>query len=318
MARIPKMSPGQRAGSSVVNPETQRPADRGRWSRREFLRGCLLASGTLLVAPVVSACREPDASDTLAMARAQGFIKIGFADEAPYGYVTESGGLTGQAPEVARAVMERLGVPEVDGVLTPFGSLISDLEDRRFDLIAAGMFITPDRCQQVLFSDPDYCVEQAFLVIEGNPYGVSRYESISDLSDVRLGVVTGTVEVDQARDSGVSANQVTRFDNPADLLVAVQERRIDVAALTTISLANLAQTADMGGVEVTESFAHGDELGCGAFGFRPADQAFRDEFNRVLRQMRDDGDLTGIVDPFGFADASDASEGVSAEELCTP
>lgn len=87
------------------------------------------------------------------------------------------------------------------------------------------------------------------------------------------------MEVTQAEESGVSVEQVARFDTPADLLDAIQAGRIDAAALTTISLGRLAQTADFTGVEVTEGFAYRDQLGCGAFAFRPQDTHFRGEFN---------------------------------------
>lgn len=285
-------------------------------TRREFIRRSALTSTVLLGVPLVTTCRNAGGDDTLALAQDRGFIRVGFADEVPYGFVSDSGQLTGEAPEVAREVMRRLGVPQLDGVPTGFGSLISDLNDRHFDLIAAGMFITPDRCEQVIFSDPDYCVRQAFLVAEGNPMGISRYEDIAANPDIALGVVTGGVEVTQAEEAGVPPGQVARFDNAAGLLDAVQAGRIDVAALTTISLGSLAQTADFAGVEVTEGFAYREQVGCGAFGFRREDTRFRDEFNRILNQMKDDGELTRFVEPFGFAEAARAAQGLTAEELC--
>src|SRR5690606_12923904 len=109
------------------------------------------------------------AQSTLEKAREQGYIRIGFANEAPYGYATPDGKLTGEAPEVAKAVLAKMGINEVDGVLTEFGSLIPGLKAGRFDIIAAGMFITPARCNEVAFSEPSYGIGQAFLVKEGNP-----------------------------------------------------------------------------------------------------------------------------------------------------
>lgn len=286
-------------------------------TRREFIRCSALAGGIFLGAPLLANCRSLSGEDTLGLAQQRGFIRVGFADEAPYGFVSDSGRLTGEAPEVARAVMTRLGVPQLDGVMTSFGSLITDLQDRRFDLIAAGMFITADRCEQVIFSDPDYCVRQAFLVVEGNPFGIARYEDIAADPDIELGVVTGTVEVTQAEESGVPLDQVNRFDLPLDMLRALQEGRLDAAALTTISLGNLAQSADFTGVEVTEGFAYQDQLGCGAFGFREEDIRFRNEFNRILNQLKDSGELTRLVEPFGFAEAAEAAAGLTSDELCS-
>jgi polar amino acid transport system substrate-binding protein len=39
-------------------------------------------------------------------------------------------------------------------VLTEWGSLIPGLNAGRFDIITAGMYITPKRCKNVAFTDP--------------------------------------------------------------------------------------------------------------------------------------------------------------------
>src|SRR3546814_15285441 len=119
----------------------------------------LAAAGlaTLTIAGAVAG--DALAQSTLEKAREAGFIRIGFANEAPYGFATPDGKLTGEAPEVAKAVLKKMGINEVDGVLTEFGSLIPGLKAGRFDIIAAGMFITPARCNEVAFSEPSYGIE---------------------------------------------------------------------------------------------------------------------------------------------------------------
>jgi len=50
------------------------------------------------------------AETTLEKVRQQGYIRVGFANEAPFGYATPAGKLTGEAPEVAKAVLTRMGI----------------------------------------------------------------------------------------------------------------------------------------------------------------------------------------------------------------
>src|SRR5438067_1127511 len=116
--------------------------------------------------------------------RRQGYIRVGFANEAPYGYATPDGKLTGESPEVVKAVLAKIGITQVDGVLTEFGSLIPGLLAARFDIIAAGMFITPKRCEQVQFSEPTYGIGQAFLAKKGDPKGITDYSSIAANTDL--------------------------------------------------------------------------------------------------------------------------------------
>jgi ABC-type amino acid transport substrate-binding protein len=139
---------------------------------RTTRRGLLLgAAGLGAAAAMLGRPRLAFAETTLERAKAQGYIRVGFANEAPFGYATPDGKLTGEAPEVAKAVLAKMGIPQVDGVLTEFGSLIPGLKAGRFDIIAAGMFITPKRCAEIAFSEPSYGIGQAMLVKKGDPQG---------------------------------------------------------------------------------------------------------------------------------------------------
>src|SRR5262245_56610641 len=126
----------------------------------------------------VSLSRLARAASSLERAKQDGFIRVGFANEAPFGFATPEGKLTGEAPEVVKAVLNAMGIPQVDGVLTEFGSLIPGLKAKRFDIIAAGMFITPKRCAESAFSEPSYGIGQAMLVKAGNPKQHADYGSI--------------------------------------------------------------------------------------------------------------------------------------------
>src|SRR4051794_38461420 len=126
------------------------------WSR--LAATALTAIGLTLTAAAASA------ETTLERVKRTGEIRIGFANEAPFGYQTPDGKLTGEAPEVGKAVLKQLGVTKVEGVLTEFGALIPGLRAGRFDMIAAGMYITPPRCKQVQFSEPSYSIGEAFAV----------------------------------------------------------------------------------------------------------------------------------------------------------
>src|SRR5215218_4507187 len=127
-------------------------------SRRRILKSAAAIVSTI---PLIGIISIAHAETTLERARAQGFIRVGFANEAPFGYATPDGKLTGEAPEVAKAVLAKMGIPQVDGVLTEFGSLIPGLKAGRFDIIAAGMFITPKRCAEINYSEPSYGIGEA-------------------------------------------------------------------------------------------------------------------------------------------------------------
>jgi polar amino acid transport system substrate-binding protein len=78
-------------------------------------------------------------------------------------------------PILRRTALSLLGVKEVDGVLTEWGSLIPGLRAGRFDAIVASMYITPTRCKQIIFANPTYGIGEALIVQKGNPDGISNY-----------------------------------------------------------------------------------------------------------------------------------------------
>jgi polar amino acid transport system substrate-binding protein len=266
---------------------------------RRALRGGFAALGAAAILSMSMASAYADS--TLETARKNGYIRVGFANEAPFGYATPEGQLTGEAPEVAKAILAKMGIPQVDGVLTEFGSLIPGLKAGRFDIIAAGMFINPRRCQEIAFSEPSYGIGQAFLVAEGNPKGLKDYGSIAADAGLKLAVMAGAVEGGYAKDSGVEQAQLVVLPDGPSMVAAVQAGRADAAALTALSIANLASKSD--GVEMTEPFAMvagQSVMGHGGFGFRKEDADLLAEFNKHLAEFLGTQEHLDLVTPHGF------------------
>jgi len=253
------------------------------------------------------------ADGLLAELQERGSITIGIANEVPFGFVGDDGEATGIAPDVARAVLAELGIDEVDAQVVEFGNLIGGLQAGQYDLIAAGMYITPERAEQISFSDPDYCVAESLAVAAGNPKGIVDYQSFVDDSSLTLAVATGTVEVDYAEDAGVPDNQLEIFADIDAMYAALEAGEVDAAAGTAATVDR--QVAARSGLESVEPFfptdAEGNEvLPCGGYGFRNGDTDFRDAFNDVLNQFREDGTTMEIItayDDFSEADVEKAN-----------
>jgi polar amino acid transport system substrate-binding protein len=270
-----------------------------------------LVAGAATLATSVAA----HAQNTLERAREQGYIRVGFANEAPFGYATPDGKLTGESPEVVKAVLAKMGIEQVDGVLTEFGSLIPGLQAGRFDIIAAGMFVNPKRCEQIQFSEPTYGIGQAMLVPEGNPKGIVDYSSIAADPSLKLAVMSGAVEAGYARDSGVKEEQILQLPDQASLVAAVKAGRADAASLTALSIADMAAKNE--GVESTKPFgmvAGKSVVGHGAIGFRKEDKELYEAFNEELKKFIGSEEHLALVTPIGFG--ADYLPTKTTEELC--
>lgn len=258
------------------------------------------------------------AQSTLDQARERGFIRVGFANEVPYAYANPDGTLTGQAVEVARAVFAELGIPEMDGVLTEFGSLIPGLQANRFDAITAGMYVTPTRCEQVAFGDPEYQIGEGIVVPEGNPMGITSYDDIAADPAIRVGTGAGWLEYDYMIAMGVQDAQIVTFPDAPSGMAGLQANRIDVFTGTSLTMREIAGRTN--GVAFVEAFEQpvidGETvISYGAAAFRIADADFRDAYNAVLAELKADGRLAELIEPFGFG-ATELPGAMTSAEFC--
>lgn len=288
-------------------------------------RLAFLLLGIAAVAAALSGCsgRSGPVDDGSALERIQesGKVRVGFANEAPYAYLdVASGELIGEAPAVLRHVMARLGVDEVEGVLTEFGSLIPGLRAGRFDVIAAGMYITPPRCEQVRFSNPTYGVGEAFAVRAGNPLGLHSYEDVAANPQARLGVVAGAVEQGYALALGVPRARVVVFPDAPSALAGLLADRVDAYGGTALTVEDLLRKADNAAIERATPFEEPvidgvTQRGYGAFAFRPGDGDLADAVDAVLAGYLGTPEHLAAVAPFGFTEAELPGD-MTAEERC--
>lgn len=253
----------------------------------------------------------------LAQLQESGTITVGIANEIPYGYEDEeTGEVTGEAPEVAKVVLAELGIDNMDARVVEFGALIGGLQAGNFDMIAAGMYINADRAEQILFTDPDYCILESMLVPEGNPEGLTNYNSVAG-TGLKLAVASGTVNVDYAVWAGLDDDQIVEFAGIEDQYDAIAAGRVDAVSGTILTVQQHADVMD--GYEALAPFPALDEdgneiLGCGGFGF--LDQELRDEFNRVLNEKQDSGEVQAIVEEqFGVPGIADDAANLTVADL---
>ncbi|WP_018657165.1 ectoine/hydroxyectoine ABC transporter substrate-binding protein EhuB [Actinomadura flavalba] len=292
-------------------------------SRRQFLRTAALLGAAVPLGAAACSTTDPEAErsggGSLAKARKDGKIRIGFANESPYGFTDSSGKLTGEAPELARVIFKELGVKEVEGVQVDFGGLVGGLKASRFDLVAAGMFITPERCAEVAFSDPEYVAKSAFMVPRGNPKGLTKATDPGE-KKAKVGVLTGAVEGGYAEKLGVSKGNISTFSDQASAYEGLKAGRIDAIWLTRISLADVMSKHEGEPFEVTDAFVPvidgKEQLGAGAFAFRKADTELLEAFNGKLTELKQGNRLLPILQPFGFTQADMPTGEDTAAKFC--
>lgn len=301
------------------------------WSRRDLLKRSGLATAAVIGGPMlIGACSKVEESGgggggggALDRIKGDGKVRVGFANEQPFGFRDRSGNLTGEAPEIARAIFKAMGVENLEPVLAKsFDSLIPGLAAQQYDIIAAGMFITPERCQQVAFSNPDYFGSNAFLVKKGNPAGLKTFAEVKS-SGIKLGVLAGAVEKTYAQKNGIAAGKISTFPDQNAAFQGILAGRVDAVALTSASLRwTLKQNFAGRPLEVTAPFipvVDGKEQpNFGGFGMRKGDTDLVNAFNAELKKLQDSNGVLPLVQKFGFTQTDvDKAKTQTANQLCS-
>lgn len=263
--------------------------------------------GGLLAVPVAGiALIEWRGDDSLRRVRAHGVLRIGFAVEPPYATVDAAGRVGGESPSVARVVAERLGLrPEF--VLMDFDDLIPALRAGRIDLIAAGMFVTPQRARQVRFTRPTLRVRPGWLALSGRSGLPTALAEVVARDDLRVAVLQGSVELADLRGLGLPDARMVTVPDATSGRAAVLSGAADLLALSWPSVAAMA--AASGGRLHALAARHPEaETSMVALALRSDDRGLGDAVDRVL--------AAHVGSPAHLADL--AAVGLGADDLPLP
>lgn len=282
------------------------------WTRRQFLKGgaafaLLTASGGLLAACAASGTAAPASAaateSTFARIKKTGIVRAGFTNEPPFS-VAAPDKTTGIDPDIMATFLKTQGVNQIDGVLMEFGSLIPALLADRIDVITAGLWMNPDRCSQIAFSDPTTQIGQALAVKKGNPLNLHSYKDVAT-AGAKFGANTGGLEFGWADIAGIKKENQVEFPDLQTSIAALQAGRVDCISNNTLAIADYLKKINDPNLEyaaLTEQPV--DEKGnstqaYSSFGFRKADGDFVDAFNAWITKAKGDGSLLALVSPYG-------------------
>lgn len=250
----------------------------------------------------------------------RGHVRIAVANEIPYGYMDLDGKAKGVGPDVAKHIMEQLGINEIKWVTTNFGSLIPGLQANRFDMVAAEMAILPQRCKQVLFSEPDSSYGEGLLVAKGNPDNIHTFEEFAK-SDKKIAIMAGADQLEMLQAMGVPGDRMVTLSNNADAISTVSTGRASAYAATSLTVSELASKSDKveAATEFKDPIVNGEPVrSWGGFTFAQDSTDFRDAVNAELAKFKKTEGWTKTMSHYGFS-VADAEESFTktTEQLCT-
>lgn len=245
-------------------------------------------------------------------------LRAGYALEASYAYRDASGDLRGEAVDTLRAGLQRAGLPEPVWVHVEFPRLLHELRSGRIDVIAAGMFITPERAAVAEFTRPTTSVRMGLLVPGGNPLGLHALGDLRRAAGARLAVLDGSVELDRAREAGLTEAQLLRLPDTGSALAALRSGQAAAFALSAPWLRWAMRewpVLELAAPFTTPQHSGKPDIGFPAFVFRTGDPR-RARLDQALAGYLGSADHLRAVADYGFeADDIAAAHGLDPTRL---
>lgn len=263
-------------------------------------RRTLAAAAVTALALGLSACGGDDGSSGGEAGNELGLIEDGTLVAAmsgefqPFSYF-EGNTLTGFDHDIAVAVAEELGL-EVKAETGAFDTLIGGIKADRYDVLIASMTPTPERDEQVDFTDPYYVSgAQAFVT------SASGCSSLQEMDKPAVGVASGTTYQDWLTDNGGDwLGEVRTFSSDVTALQDVAAGRLD-AAMTD---------RNVGLYQIQESGL--DLVECGpplyteepAFAVKDGNATLQEALNGALDSIKENGTYAEISETYFGKDIS--------------
>lgn len=185
---------------------------------------------------------------------------------------------TGFDIDLVNDIAQRLEL-EVQIEDTSFDTIFTDVAQGKFDMVASASTITPEREQQVNFSDPYYESEQALFVPPG-----SDITSVEDLAGKTVAAQDGTTGEAYATDE-TDASQVRPFPTGAAAIAAVVNGQAD-AGIVDAPVVEEALSKGQSGFELATNIPTGEYYG---FAFAKNTPELLKAVNGALADLIEDG-----------------------------
>jgi len=201
------------------------------------------------------------------------------------------GDFTGTMPTLMKAMAKDWGV-KIKWQTSNFSGLISAVQSGRAQIMADGMFITPERSTQVTFSQPLYGWSEAIAVRSSDK---GSYPGLTSLQGKTVGVITSTVEADElAKLGGVTVHS---YDNYQLLVQDLSVGRIQAALVDPPSISFLVKKDPSLKVKVLDQY-HGSNPFFIGFASAKNDPGLAKAINQELDHLRKTGELKKIITRF--------------------
>lgn len=210
-------------------------------------------------------------------------------DFPPFEYYDDNNNVIGIEIEILKLVCEELGY-ELDLQTMNFDAVLTGVASNKYTVGASGISVTPDRQENMLFTDAYCLAAQAIVVKEG-----SAIQTKADLEGKKVSVQLGTTAQEYCTTSGYD---VSSFEANADAQTALVTDKVDAWVIDDLTAAEMvaAYNAENETKLVVLDEAMTTEPYAFALGF--GNEELVKELNTVLNKLVEEGKVAAIFEQY--------------------
>ena len=213
----------------------------------------------------------------------------------PFSETTPSGELQGFDIDITNALCEQMG-RECEMVQTEWDGIIPALQEGKCDAIVASMSITPDRQEQIDFTNRYYNTPARFIAAEDADFEPTP----EGMAGLTVGVQRGTIHQD-FMESEFPETELNLYGTQDEAYLDLQSGRVDAVMADSVAMDyGFLRTEQGEGYDfIGESYSvpeyHGEGEG---IGIRKGETELAEEFNQAIDAIREDGTYKEIQDKY--------------------
>ena len=219
----------------------------------------------------------------------EGILTIGTDLPYPPFEYREGGEMAGFDVEIMEEIANRLGL-EPEWVDSPFDTIFTDLANGQFDVVISGATITPEREQEVNFSDPYFRSLQALVVNEDS--GIASFDDLGEGDSIS--VQSGTTgELWAEENLAPQGVEIRAFPEYPPVYNALEAGQVDGVVYDESSA--IPETFNRPGTEVVDTVDTNEFYGIAV---DPNNPDLLDAVNEAMAAMVEDGTYEEIYSSF--------------------
>jgi ABC-type amino acid transport substrate-binding protein len=221
----------------------------------------------------------------------EGVLQVGSClDYKPFEYFEKnSEEPTGFDVELTEAIAQELNL-EVEWIRADFDTIFTAVDAGEFDMVAAASTITPERQEQVDFSDPYYNSRQAFVAASDAGFASSGDLGEGDTVGVQKGTTGKAWAEENLAPNGV---EIRTFTTITDAFTDLEAGALDGIVNDEPSTAAIIE--DRPGLEIVERIDTDENYG---FAFSKDNPELTLAVNDALQKVIDDGTYQQIFEKY--------------------